>query len=112
MFRDALMHYLNASLVVQIVLAIYFVAVVWFPLGAWNNQPGKNFIEVVQSGEAPLAAFGFVGGANLDCSAAASASSMAFTEVMPLLPSAAGQSLWLANRTVYNTRIPGGGPAM
>ena len=61
MFRDALMGYLKASLVMQIVLAIYFEAVVWVPLGAWNNQPGKRLIEVVQSGEAPLAAVGFAG---------------------------------------------------
>jgi hypothetical protein len=50
---------LKASLVAQLVLALYFQAMVWFRLGAWNDQPGKRLIEVVQSGEAPLAAFGF-----------------------------------------------------
>lgn len=53
------MSYLKASVVVQIVLALYFQAIVWFRLGAWNDQPGKRLIEVVQSGEAPLAALGF-----------------------------------------------------
>ena len=53
------MAYLRASLVAQLVLALYFQAVVWFPLGAWNDQPGKRLIEVVLSGEAPVAAFGF-----------------------------------------------------
>jgi hypothetical protein len=59
MLCDIPMSYLKASLVVQLVLALYFQAIVWFPLGAWNDQPGKRLIEVVQSGEAPLAAFGF-----------------------------------------------------
>lgn len=53
------MGYLRASLVVQCVLAAYFQAIVWFPLGAFNDQPGKRLIEVVRSGEAPLAAFIF-----------------------------------------------------
>lgn len=53
------MSYLKASLVVQFVLALYFQAIVWFPLGAWNDQPGKRLIEAVQSGETPVAAFGF-----------------------------------------------------
>ncbi|HYL11271.1 MAG TPA: hypothetical protein VEU31_11070 [Candidatus Acidoferrales bacterium] len=59
MLREASMGYLRASLVVQIVLAVYFQAVLWFPLGAWNDQPGKRLIAVVRSGEAPVAAFGF-----------------------------------------------------
>lgn len=46
-------------MIVQLVLAAYFQAIVWFPLGAWNDQPGKRLIEVVRSGEVPLAAFGF-----------------------------------------------------
>ena len=53
------MGYLRASLVVQCVLAAYFQAIVWFPLGAFNDQPGKRLIEVVRSGEAPLASFIF-----------------------------------------------------
>jgi hypothetical protein len=54
MLCDIPMSCLKASLVVQLVLALYFQAIVWFPLGAWNDQPGKRLIEVVQSGEAPL----------------------------------------------------------
>jgi len=59
MLCDIAMSYLRASLVAQLVLALYFQTIVWFPLGAWNDQPGKRLIAVVQSGEAPLAAFGF-----------------------------------------------------
>jgi hypothetical protein len=59
MLCDIPMWYLRASLVVQLVLALYFEAIIWFPLGAWNDQPGKRLIEVVRTGDAPLAALGF-----------------------------------------------------
>jgi hypothetical protein len=59
MLRDTPMGYLKASLMAQIVLAVYFEAMVWFPLGAWNDQPGKRLIAVVRSGEAPVAVFVF-----------------------------------------------------
>jgi hypothetical protein len=56
------MGYLRASVVVQFVLALYFQAILWFPLGAWNNQPGKRLLAVVQSGDGAFAAFAFAFG--------------------------------------------------
>jgi hypothetical protein len=53
------MSYLKAALVVQFILASYFQAILWFPLGAWNDQPGERLLAVVKSGEAPFAAFAF-----------------------------------------------------
>lgn len=52
------MKWLKASLIVQIILALYFLAIVWFPLGSWNNQPGKRLIEAIHEGHA-AAATGF-----------------------------------------------------
>jgi hypothetical protein len=53
------MIYLKAAVAVQFVLASYFQAVLWFSLGAWNDQPGERLLAVVRSGEAPFAAFAF-----------------------------------------------------
>ena len=53
------MSYLKAALVVQFILASYFQAILWFPLGTWNDQPGERLLAVVKSGEAPFAAFAF-----------------------------------------------------
>jgi hypothetical protein len=52
------MRWLRASLVIQIVLAAYFQLVLWFPLGSWNDQPGKRLITLVGEGQA-LAVLGF-----------------------------------------------------
>jgi hypothetical protein len=52
------MKWLRASLVTQIVLAAYFQAVLWFPLGSWNDQPGKRLIALLSEGQA-VAALGF-----------------------------------------------------
>src|SRR5579864_3106557 len=52
------MKWLRVSLVIQIILAAYFQAILWFPLGSWNDQPGKRLITLVGEGQA-LAVFGF-----------------------------------------------------
>ncbi|HYK91913.1 MAG TPA: hypothetical protein VE398_24315 [Acidobacteriota bacterium] len=52
------MRWLKASLVIQIILAAYFQAIIWFPLGSWNDQPGKRLIQIVGEGGA-LQALGF-----------------------------------------------------
>lgn len=52
------MPWLRVSLVLQIVLALYFQVIAWFPLGAWNDQPGKRLIQIVAEGHA-LAAIVF-----------------------------------------------------
>ena len=43
------MIYLRAALALQFVLAFYFQLILWFPLGAWNDQPGQRLLAVVQS---------------------------------------------------------------
>jgi hypothetical protein len=43
---------------IQIILAAYFQLVLWFPLGSWNDQPGKRLVTLVAEGEA-LAVLGF-----------------------------------------------------
>ena len=54
------MRWLKATLSLQIVLAVYFESILWFRIGAWNDQPGKRLIELVQQGQtAP--ALGFAG---------------------------------------------------
>jgi|SRR5882757_2448166 len=53
------MIYMKAGLAVQFILAFYFQAILWFSLGAWNDQPGERLFAVVKSGEAPFAAFAF-----------------------------------------------------
>jgi hypothetical protein len=53
------MIYLKTALAVQFVLAFYFQAILWFSLGAWNNQPGERLLAVVKSGEASFAVFAF-----------------------------------------------------
>jgi len=52
------MAWLKASLAAQVVLAFYFQVILWFPLGSWNDQPGKRLIELATNGEAAVA-FGF-----------------------------------------------------
>ena len=52
------MAWLRASLVTQIILAAYFQLVLWFPLGSWNDQPGKRLITLVGEGQV-LAVLGF-----------------------------------------------------
>lgn len=49
------MAWVRASLVAQLVLAAYFQAILWFPLGAWNDQPGQRLLEVARNGHAPIA---------------------------------------------------------
>jgi hypothetical protein len=49
------MKWIKASLVVQILLALYFQMIIWFPLGAWNDQRGDRLIEVAKQGHAALA---------------------------------------------------------
>jgi hypothetical protein len=49
---------LRVSLVLQFVLAAYFQLILWFRLGAWNDQPGKRLGELAREGQAALA-FGF-----------------------------------------------------
>ena len=46
------MKWLRASLVIQILLAAYFQAILWFPLGSWNDQPGKRLITLFSEGQA------------------------------------------------------------
>lgn len=52
------MKWLRASLLIQIVLAVYFQAILWFPLGSWNAQPGHRLIKLM-GGPETLAALGF-----------------------------------------------------
>lgn len=52
------MKWLRLSLVIQIILAGYFQLVLWLPLGAWNDQPGKRLITLLSEGQA-LAVLGF-----------------------------------------------------
>jgi len=47
--------WLRASLILQILLAAYFEAILWFPLGRWNDQPGKRLIQAVSEGQATAA---------------------------------------------------------
>ncbi len=49
---------MRASLALQIVLAAYFEVVLWFPLGSWNDQPGKRLVALLGTGQA-AAVFGF-----------------------------------------------------
>ncbi len=46
------MKWLRASLVIQVILAAYFQLVLWFPLGSWNDQPGKRLITLLGEGQA------------------------------------------------------------
>jgi hypothetical protein len=43
------MKWLTVSLVIQIILAAYFQVVLWFPLGSWNDQPGKRLITLLST---------------------------------------------------------------
>jgi hypothetical protein len=52
------MKWLRASLVIQIILAAYFQLVLWFPLGSWNDQPGRRLITRLGEDQA-LALLGF-----------------------------------------------------
>jgi len=52
------MAWIRASFIAQLVLAAYFQAILWFPLGGWNDQPGRRLLEVARSGHA-AAAIGF-----------------------------------------------------
>ena len=53
--------WLKTSLLLQIVLAAYFEAILWFPLGRWNDQPGKRLIQAAHEGQAVEAVtFAFV----------------------------------------------------
>jgi hypothetical protein len=49
------MAWLRASLWVQLFLALYFQATLWFPLGSWNDTPGERLIETIRSGAATRA---------------------------------------------------------
>jgi hypothetical protein len=46
------MKWLKASLLIQILLAAYFQVILWFPLGSWNDQPGKRLITLLNEGQA------------------------------------------------------------
>lgn len=46
------MDWLKRSLWIQVLLAAYFQAILWFPLGAWNDQPGRRLYELLREGEA------------------------------------------------------------
>ena len=46
------MKWIKVSLVLQIMLAAYFQAILWFPLGSWNDQPGKRLITLLGEGHA------------------------------------------------------------
>jgi hypothetical protein len=52
------MKWLRASLVIQIILAAYFQLILWFPLGSWNEQPGKRLMTLLGEGQG-LAVLGF-----------------------------------------------------
>jgi hypothetical protein len=52
------MKFLRISLVIQIILAAYFQVVLWFPLGSWNDQPGKRLLTLLEEGQAlPILGF-------------------------------------------------------
>jgi hypothetical protein len=40
--------WLRVSLVFQFILAAYFQLILWFRLGAWNDQPGKSLSELTR----------------------------------------------------------------
>jgi hypothetical protein len=42
---------LKVSFVIQIILVVYFQAMLWFPLGSWNDQPGKRLITLLREGQ-------------------------------------------------------------
>src|ERR1019366_4803690 len=44
--------------VLQIMLAAYFQVMLWFPLGSWNDQPGKRLMTLLIEGQA-VAVVGF-----------------------------------------------------
>jgi hypothetical protein len=44
------MKWFKISLLIQFVLAIYFETMIWFPVGAWNAQPGDRLITLVHGG--------------------------------------------------------------
>jgi hypothetical protein len=46
------MRWLRASLVLQFLLALYFQAIMWFRLGAWNDQPGERLLQSAEDGHA------------------------------------------------------------
>jgi hypothetical protein len=46
------MKWVKVSLVIQIILAAYFQVVLCFPLGSWNDQPGKRLITLLSEGQA------------------------------------------------------------
>jgi hypothetical protein len=46
------MKWLKVSFVIQIILAAYLQAILWFPLGSWNDQPGKRLITLLREGQA------------------------------------------------------------
>jgi hypothetical protein len=50
--------WLRVSLVLQFILAAYFQLILWFRLGAWNDQPGERLSQMAGEGQAALA-FGF-----------------------------------------------------
>jgi hypothetical protein len=52
------MKWIRTSLMLQIILAAYFQAILWFPLGSWNDQPGKRLITLLGEGQA-LVVLGF-----------------------------------------------------
>ena len=58
MLVSCLMKWLRISLVIQIILATYFQVVLWFPLGSWNDQPGKRLLTFLREGQA-LTVLGF-----------------------------------------------------
>jgi len=49
------MRWLRASLVLQFLLALYFQAIMWFRLGAWNDQPGERLLQSAEEGHAVAA---------------------------------------------------------
>ena len=53
------MKWLRVSVVIQVILAVYFQTILWFPLGSWNDQPGKRLIALVRAGQGS-AELGFV----------------------------------------------------
>jgi hypothetical protein len=56
------MKYLRISLVFQLLLAVYFQLVNWFPLGSWNYQPGFTpMFNSVNSAKIPWGDIGILG---------------------------------------------------
>ncbi len=49
------MRWLKASLIIQIILVAYFQVILWLPLGAWNDQPGKRLIQIAREGQVSTA---------------------------------------------------------